>query len=283
MALSHISQLPSLKQLNVSHCSKLSIGFAFFASSQLATTLLVLNVGFCEIQDPVMSFIGSLKGLRELDLSCNRFSDAGVQALKGLNLSILDLSMNNLTDDTIRMLHEMTTLEALNINFCTQISSNALTILSRKLPNLNKIDMNGCDRVITDVQKRPLVLLAEDNKLQARMITMVFNRYNFDVEVAKDGADALALFKDNRGFDLVLMDMNMPEMNGIECLTAIRAFEMENNLERTPLIVQTAGVQDKERRAAFDAGCDEFIRKPLDRSCIQLAKELMAKSEKRNG
>jgi PleD family two-component response regulator len=55
------------------------------------------------------------------------------------------------------------------------------------------------------VKQRPLILLAEDSKVQARMISMVLNRYNFDVEVATNGEMALELFRANPKYDLILM------------------------------------------------------------------------------
>jgi len=107
------------------------------------------------------------------------------------------------------------------------------------------------------------------------MITMVLNRYNFDVEVATNGEMALEMFKENPKYDLILMDVLMPVMDGISCVKQIREFESLNGLKRTPIIIQTADNRESQRSICLEAGCDEFLSKPLDKACISLAKELM--------
>jgi CheY-like chemotaxis protein len=74
------------------------------------------------------------------------------------------------------------------------------------------------------------------------MIGMVLNRYNFDVEVATDGEMALEMFRANPKYDLILMDVVMPVMDGISCVKQIREYESANNLKRTPIIIQTGKV-----------------------------------------
>lgn len=60
---------------------------------------------------------------------------------------------------------------------------------------------------------RPLILLAEDSKVQARMISLVLNRYNFDVEIATDGEMALEMFRANPRYDLILMVRTQPVLH----------------------------------------------------------------------
>jgi len=156
------------------------------------------------------------------------------------------------------------------------LASEAIKNLSKALdPTLKQIEMIGCDRALNEVKTRPLILLAEDSKIQARMITMVLNRYNFDVEVATNGEMALEMFRENPKYDLILMDVLMPVMDGISCVKQIREFESLNSLKRTPIIIQTADNRESQRSICLEAGCDEFLSKPLDKACISLAKELM--------
>jgi len=179
-----------------------------------------------------------------------------------------------ITDKTLEAVGQINTVRSLNVNFCKLLTSSALTAMQRKL-NLESLCFNGCDRVLNDVKHRPLILLAEDSKVQARMISMVLNRYNFDVEIAVNGEMALEMFRANPKYDLILMDVVMPVMDGIECVKQIREQETQKGLRRTPIIIQTADTRQSNRNVCLEAGCDEMLIKPLDKECISLAKELM--------
>jgi CheY-like chemotaxis protein len=251
-----------------------SVGFYFLTPLTKITTL---EAAFCEIQDPVIPFITSLPNLMQLDLMCNRLTDEGCASLaKATKLTNLSLSMNPLiTDKTLEALDGLTNLVSLNLNFCRHLSSEGLSNLSRALPNLKQLDIIGCDRALSETKTRPLILLAEDSKVQARMISLVLNRYNFDVEVATNGEMALEMFRGNPKYDLILMDVVMPVMDGVSCVKLIREYETSHGLKRTPIIIQTADTRESQRNICLEAGASEFLSKPLDKACISLAKELM--------
>jgi len=67
----------------------------------------------------------------------------------------------------------------------------------------------------------------------------------------------------------------MPVMDGPTCVKQIREFEGLHGIKRTPIIIQTADNRESQRTICLEAGCDEFMSKPLDKACISLAKELM--------
>jgi len=238
-----------------------------------------LEVAFCEIQDPVMPFICRLTSLQHLNLMCNRISDEGTAHIHALtNLTYLSISMNPLiTDESLKSLAHLSNLTALNLNFCKLLTSKGIEKLISSLSSLKQLDMIGCD--LNEVKQRPLILLAEDSKIQARMITMVLNRYNFDVEVASNGEMALEMFRENPKYSIILMDVVMPVMDGISCVKQIREYEVAHGLKRTPIIIQTADNRESQRNSCLEAGCDEFLPKPLDKACISLAKELMEASK----
>jgi len=281
LALSSLSQLSKLEVLSISHCPKVSLGLCFL---QHLPNLTELDASFCEVPDPVMSFISEISGLRSLNLLCNRLGNEGCTQLSKLtNLTYLNLSMNPLiSDKTLESLSNLSHLTSLNLNFCKLITSNGIERLSNAIgTKLKHLDIIGCDRALTEVKQRPLILLAEDSKIQARMITMVLNRYNFDVEVASDGEMALEMFRSNPNYDLILMDVVMPVMDGISCVKRIREYENSMpELKRTPIIIQTADPRESQRMVCYEAGCDEFLTKPLDKASIILAKELMEEMNK---
>ena len=91
--------------------------------------------------------------------------------------------------------------------------------------------------------------------------------------MAKNGAIAveswLAAQACGEPYDLVLMDVNMPEVDGIEATRRIRAAEGERGAARTPIIALTANAFDEDRNACVEAGMDGFLPKPLDRERLE--------------
>lgn len=104
------------------------------------------------------------------------------------------------------------------------------------------------------------VLLVEDNELNREMLTRRLTRAGFSVITAADGEQALALMASVRPA-LVLMDMNLPVMDG---WTACRAARGDQQLREIPIIALTAHAMDSDRRSALAAGCDDYATKPID-------------------
>ena len=106
------------------------------------------------------------------------------------------------------------------------------------------------------------VLVAEDNPINQKVITFMLEPMGMTPVMAANGREALAFFKID-SFDLVLMDMMMPEMDGLAATQAIRAWEKENNLPRTPIAMLSANAMREHVKAALAAGCDVHIAKPV--------------------
>jgi len=109
------------------------------------------------------------------------------------------------------------------------------------------------------------ILLAEDNELNQEIAIMLLEDVGLIVECAVNGQEACELLKEKGAgyFDLVLMDVQMPIMDGYQATRTIREFEDEA-LSRTPIVAMTANAFEEDRKAAFDAGMDEYIAKPID-------------------
>lgn len=106
------------------------------------------------------------------------------------------------------------------------------------------------------------ILLAEDNKVNQLITTKLLGRLGHFVVVAGDGRAAFEQFKKQR-FDMVLMDLQMPEMDGYASARAIR--EYEKNLSRhTPIIALTAHAMDRHRDSCLAAGMEGFVSKPVN-------------------
>jgi CheY-like chemotaxis protein len=124
------------------------------------------------------------------------------------------------------------------------------------------------------------LLLAEDNRVNAVVATRLLERAGARVQWVESGAAALAAvqarWEEADGtppFDAVLMDVHMPDMDGLEATRRLRALEAEHpgrssGRGRLPIIAMTAGVLTEQQQAARDAGMDGFIPKPLDRRTL---------------
>jgi len=103
------------------------------------------------------------------------------------------------------------------------------------------------------------VLLAEDNPINREVALELLRRVNLSVDTAENGREALEKIRNNR-YDLVLMDVQMPEMDGLVATGAIRAQPEHADL---PILAMTANAFDEDRRACLAAGMNDFVPKPV--------------------
>lgn len=120
------------------------------------------------------------------------------------------------------------------------------------------------------------VLVVEDNRVNQFVARGLLEREGCLVEVAADGAEALARWQ-AAPFDLVIMDCQMPGMDGFEATRRIRAAEA--GFAHVPIVALTAGALDSERDRCFEAGMDDFLTKPLERRELQSALERWGRPE----
>jgi CheY-like chemotaxis protein len=111
---------------------------------------------------------------------------------------------------------------------------------------------------------RPLkVLVADDNDINRLLSEAMVRKLGHEAVVAANGAEALALAGDG-SFDLVLMDLHMPGIDGVTAIRRFRALEAERGWARIPVIAVTADVTAEAEDAALSAGADSVITKPID-------------------
>lgn len=104
------------------------------------------------------------------------------------------------------------------------------------------------------------LLVAEDEPHIRRILATLLEASGFRVTVVVDGTEAMARLEAEDPFDLVLLDLLMPGMNGLEVLEAMRALPHREGL---PVVILTAKGQDVDREKAFALGADDFITKPF--------------------
>ena len=122
--------------------------------------------------------------------------------------------------------------------------------------------------IIPRASERTLrVLLAEDHPTNQRVVQLILATQGADLTIVDDGAQAVAAFSAET-FDVVLMDMQMPLMDGLTATRAIRAFEAERGASPTPIIMLSANAMAEHQSAAIAAGADIHVSKPITASSL---------------
>jgi signal transduction histidine kinase/ActR/RegA family two-component response regulator len=127
-----------------------------------------------------------------------------------------------------------------------------------------------CSKVSVPVEESPAqpmesfkgkVLVVEDNKTNQMLMGIILDDLGIDYDVADDGEQGVKAFKMHQ-YAAILMDENMPVMNGIVATRLIREYETQNHKEKTPIIAVTANALIDDRQRFLDAGMDDYVSKP---------------------
>lgn len=108
---------------------------------------------------------------------------------------------------------------------------------------------------------RNTILVAEDEEYNFTLLKLIFEKEGQEIIWAKNGEEAVNLFRSNSNVNLVLMDIKMPVLNGLEATRIIKEIRKD-----IPVIAITAYAMSEDRDMCLSAGCNEFITKPIDRS-----------------
>lgn len=125
-------------------------------------------------------------------------------------------------------------------------------------------------------EKRSIkILIAEDNRTNRMVIRAILKPTKSELVFAEDGVEAVELWKSG-SFDLVLMDIQMPNMNGVDATRAIRTLEVDGDLSKTPIVAVTANAMPHQQREYLAAGMDDHVSKPIQPKLLYKAmKEAM--------
>jgi len=117
--------------------------------------------------------------------------------------------------------------------------------------------------VTVDVVKRPRILLVEDHPINRVTIEFLLGPLEVELDMAVNGAEGVRMFAAGR-YDLVLMDVDMPVMDGLSATRSIRALERTLGVTPTPIAILTAHSAAERRMASLEAGADAHLCKPVD-------------------
>jgi CheY-like chemotaxis protein len=132
------------------------------------------------------------------------------------------------------------------------------------------------------------VLIVEDNLVNQKLAKMMLTKAGYHVNIANNGKEAVEIYTDNsKDYDMVLMDIQMPEMDGFEATEAIRRFEIQHHtlngqvkeevktkngdpssIQRVPIIAMTAHAMKGDREKCLEGGMDDYIAKPIKKEIV---------------
>jgi CheY-like chemotaxis protein/HPt (histidine-containing phosphotransfer) domain-containing protein len=152
----------------------------------------------------------------------------------------------------------------------SELYESLVKVMTKEAPHAIEV---AC--AVAEITNEPLagsrgkILLVEDNLVnQAVALGMLKSLKGFDVVVANNGNEALADYSKG-GFDIILMDCHMPELDGFEATMAIRKIEQSGQKRRVPIVALTANAMAQDRQDCLDAGMDDHLAKPLSRKQLQ--------------
>jgi len=126
---------------------------------------------------------------------------------------------------------------------------------NKKIPEKNTQDSNKR----LSIKKGLKILIADDDEYAITLLDIVLKEYAKEMLIAKTGIEALKMCRDNSDIDIILMDIKIPGIDGYEATREIRKFNKE-----VFIVAQTAYAQAGDREKAIQAGCDDYITKPIN-------------------
>ncbi len=141
-----------------------------------------------------------------------------------------------------------------------------VTLPLRKAPEVIEIQQNPLDDDKSKKQKRN-VLIVEDHESNALVVSILLEEQGLTYDIASNGLDALRKFKKVQ-YDVILMDIQMPELDGIDTTRTIRKIERDELMVPTPIIAMTAHVMERDKDKCLSAGMNDFLSKPFERQVL---------------
>lgn len=122
-------------------------------------------------------------------------------------------------------------------------------------------------------QVKPLILIVEDVESNYLYLNAVLSKLDSRIEWVKNGLEAVDFAKNHSDIDLILMDLQMPEMNGYDATREIRKIYSD-----LPIVAQTAFAMSDDRAKAIEAGCNDYLAKPIrSKDLIEMVNKYLTK------
>lgn len=234
--------------------------------AQAETTIQTLRPGFFAT---IVGAVTPSKICAAMQTCCEDIQnerDAHDRSRQGSVASSSDPSTNTFEDDTRSVASTMTEPDLTKEAIHNQISSQN----TKELPDRTKDES-------PKVPIEPRILLVDDNAINLKVVCMYAKKCSKAPAVSAGGGQeaidafraALSSTDETWSFDIILLDLSMPEVSGFDVASAVREMEHETDGPRTYIAALTGLVSDKDREAAFTAGVDEYVTKPAKLKDLQ--------------
>jgi CheY-like chemotaxis protein len=141
-------------------------------------------------------------------------------------------------------------------------------IVELELEELNeKLASVFTDKREFETKNHRSILIVEDNQLNQRLMAKILEKAGFDFRIASNGKEALSMLRE-KDFGLILMDIRMPEMDGIEATWHIRNDDVYANDNKIPIIAVTAHDDAEEKSKCFQVGMNDYVTKPFNKDLL---------------
>ncbi len=141
--------------------------------------------------------------------------------------------------------------------------------LTSEAPIDNTVSTRPIASAPSGEEKQLNILLAEDNPVNQKLAEKMLSKSGHNVTVAGNGKEAFHKYIDSPiKIDLIFMDVQMPEMDGLESTRAIRDFEKEKDVPGVPIVAMTGQAMDGDREKCLETGMDDYILKPINKTLV---------------
>ena len=174
-----------------------------------------------------------------------------------------DISMILITDKQF----ELSDNEKLYFNDIIHHPINASKIFDSLIQYVDKLSIikSHSDSILENISfENKKVLVVEDNDVNQQLISFMLEMLEISVDISDNGRIGVDNFYENK-YDLILMDINMPVMNGLEATQEIIKYETDKNISHTPIVALTANAIKGDRERFLSYGMDDYLSKPIDK------------------
>jgi len=186
------------------------------------------------------------------------------------NLKILILGVKPLSsmkfDDAVYFTEQQTIKPSMLFDFVVKILDRRK---AQEEVNVERRQVIHSELILSDSQSNCTVLLVDDNPINQQVAIYQIKKLGYGVITANNGLEAVNILHENSNIDLILMDCQMPVMDGYEATKNIRIFE-ETTGKHTPIIAMTANAMLGDREVCIEAGMDDYLSKPIRNQELKL-------------
>jgi signal transduction histidine kinase/CheY-like chemotaxis protein len=205
------------------------------------------------------NFMPQKSGLKTAEEIRNKFN------LKNLQIIIISSDFENKYLETHKGFIDDYMMKPIRKKELFSLLEKAARRIYKEEPNIKstKLNTDKSDSYLTEIKEQDKkILVVEDNPDNRFLIKAFLQKKDHQLEMAVNGVEAVEKFKNN-SYDLILMDIQMPEMNGYQAVNKIREWEAEKELIKTKIVALTAYALDSDKDRALSEGFDAHLTKPL--------------------